>query len=252
MRVLTRLWLLAPLAACSVPDKFLIDGGPAGDSTPSADADPQFACLGQPLPTTAPATLTVRGETRGLGEGALPVVALNAYVVGGANPFIVTQSDANAAFSFDVSTSGAPVDAYVVATYSAHLATHYYPAAPLAASYTDTLVLMTPTKLAQLASAAGTNFNTGMAQLYITVVDCTGAPIPHATVTTAPPGLVAPFRNSLPSATATDTDASGLVAVFNVPPTQTITATATTPGGTFRSTRIVGGGASLIQTKIQP
>src|SRR5437762_3265561 len=87
----TKLWLgvilsTSALAACGggshnadappgTPDAPIVptvDGSPDGrpDADPLLpDADPQFACLGQPIPTTAPTTLTISGDVAELAPG---------------------------------------------------------------------------------------------------------------------------------------------------------------------------------------
>ncbi len=129
-RILPFALTAAALAACG-----------SNSSGPAAG----FECLGQALPTTAPATIAVTGQVR---QNALAPTALRgAYVFAfptvGTDTLAADTSDTPGFYSLSITTGGTPVNGYVRATDSAHITTYAYPAVPLAANATENILMVT-------------------------------------------------------------------------------------------------------------
>jgi hypothetical protein len=234
--------LLAVIAvgACTFPDKVL------EQSTP-------YGCLGQPLPTTAPARVTIAGIVEDRYQGVpIPNAALQAFLTGSTVPVFTVQTDATGKFSMGQGTGGTPVDAYLHATANGFLESYLYPAVPVAESSTMLDVqTFTATELGTLAMLAGETLDPTKAQILVIVVDCNDMPVEGAVVATQPAGDVKYLVSSRPSPTAIATDASGAAFVFNVPPSAT-TINATVSGMMLRSHVLEGLAGALTQTEIQP
>jgi len=196
--------------ADSSADATAVDGG---DAAP----DP-FGCLGQPLPTTAPATVTVSGIVVAPDQTPVDAVALDAFVGASATPAATTTSNATGAFTFDLSTGGTPVDGFIQGSKAGFIDTFYYAPVPLAASTTRaTILISTPSTFSTIAALAQVVPDPTMGTVVIGVVNCQAAPVEGATVTVQPAGTTRYLRNNVPNVLATATDATGLALVFNVP-----------------------------------
>jgi len=125
-RTLCHALIAAGLAACS-----------GNSSGPSAG----FECLGQALPTTAPATVTVTGQVKqnALSPNALGGAYIFAFRTGDTTTRAADTSNTPGFYSLTITTGGTPVDGYVRATDSAHITTYAYPPVPLAADAIENL-----------------------------------------------------------------------------------------------------------------
>lgn len=234
-----RALLLVAVAACSFPDKVL------EQSTP-------FGCLGQPLPTTAPARVTISGVVEDRYQGVpVPAATLQAFLNGSTVPVFTVQTDASGNFSQGQGTGGTPVDAYLHVTANGFLDTYIYPPVPVSDSATLDVQTFEATELGTLAMLAGVTLDPTKAQLLVVAVDCNEMPLEGAVVTTSPAGNVKYLVNQRPSAAAVATDTSGAAFVFNVAPSAT-TINATVSGMTLRSHVLEGLGGAFTQTEIQP
>lgn len=231
--------VVAALAGCSFPDKVL------EQSTP-------YGCSGEPLPTTAPARVTISGVVEDRYQGVpVPAATLQAFLTGTTVPIFTVQTDANGNFSQGQGTGGTPVDAYMHTSASGFLDTYLYPPVPVADSVTLDVQMFTATELGTLAMVAGVTLDPTQAQLLIVAVDCNEMPVEGAVVTTTPGGTVRYLVNSRPSAAATATDASGAAFSFNVP-LSSVKIDATVSGMTLRSHTLDAVTGALTQTEIQP
>jgi hypothetical protein len=230
-------WLA--LSACSFPTK-------------SLDVETPFGCLGQPLPTTAPARVTIAGDVQDPYQG-IPIAnaSLQGFLSGSTVPLFTTSTDANGNFSQGQGTGGVPTDAYLHITANGLLDDLVYPPVPVASSiHVDTQVF-TATELGTLAMLGGVTPDPAKAQMLVVVVDCNDVPLAGATVTTVPAGTTRYLVNKQPSATAVMTDASGAAFVYNIPPSTT-QINATVSGMTLRSHSVSALGGVMTQTEIQP
>jgi hypothetical protein len=154
---------LVALAACSIPDKHGLgddaqvqDGSKTDGTTDGRPVDVAFACLGQPLPTTAPAMFTISGQSTSLsvsGTQVLAGVTLNGYVAGQPTAIITLTTDASGNYSVAVPSGGVPVDGRIVATMGSYLTANVYPSRPFDS---DTIVSVTMITAGTMTLASNT------------------------------------------------------------------------------------------------
>jgi len=158
----------------------------AGCSKSSTAPDPAYACADTPFPTTADAMITVSGTVADFLAGALDSVTVRAFKTGSATAIDSAMTDAQGHFSMTVATGGTPLDGYVHASKTGYIDTYAYPSAPLPASATLTVPMVTAGELSILANQAGVTPTAGKASLGLLPVDCTGAAVAGALVYTSP------------------------------------------------------------------
>jgi hypothetical protein len=231
MRALLLAGLFASVAACSIPDKHAIGGdapyvqdGTVVDTPKPLDAPASgpFACLGQPLPTTAPSTFTISGQSTAIstnGDQAIANVTLNGYVTGQVTPIVTLSTDASGNYSVVVPSGGVPIDGHIVATLPSYLTANIFPSRPFDSDTIVPVEMITSQTLSLAAQVAGVTITGNEAQIAVFVVDCNNTPLVGATVqVTTPQGATGTVRyaiNGIPSQTATMTDTTGLAFVFN-------------------------------------
>jgi hypothetical protein len=164
-----------------------------------------YECLGQAYPTTAPASITVSGTVADFLSGPLVGASVYAFKTGTAAAIDSATTDAAGAFSMTVSTGGTPLNGYLKASKSGYIDTYAYPSAPLPASATISVPVVTSAEFNLLATQAKVTPVAGKGALGIRPVDCTGAAVTGATVTTNP-------------ASSPYADGQGDFFVFNVAP----------------------------------
>jgi hypothetical protein len=246
MRALGGIALAASLvAACSIPEKTLVDAGPTGGP---------FACLNQPLPTTAPAKITISGTLFAPFAG-MPVAATIAevFLVGTATSVFSATTDANGVFSHDQGIGSKPFDMYLRVAPNGFVPTYVYPAVPAVANIDNPIQVFTSMNLQTIASLAGLPpIDPTKVTFLITVADCQNKPVSGATITTNPPGMVRYFVNTTPSPTAIATDAAtGAAIVTNVDVSNT-TVSATVAGMTLHAHNLDGVSGAVMETTVQP
>src|SRR6266487_3388173 len=115
-----------------------------------------FECLGQPLPTTAPAGITFTGQTR---SGLLSQNALSGVEVivsrTGTDTVGADTSTASGLFSITFLTGSTPVDGHLQLKKSGYLSTYAYPSRPLVANDSVGVLMITSSEFAFVAGAAG-------------------------------------------------------------------------------------------------
>jgi hypothetical protein len=238
-----RIMLVVALGACSIPEKHLSDaaGGP-------------YECLGQPLPSTADAKITISGHVSDPFTGnPINGGAVEGYLVGVPSSIFTTTTDATGAFAHDQGTGGVPRNAYLKMTANGFLDAYFFPSAPLAHSMVqDRLTQMTSSDIQTIGQVANVTIDPTKVQLVVVVVDCNGNAVPGATISTTPPGTIRYFEAATPSATAVATDSmTGAALVANLAPSNT-TINATVQGMTLRSHNFDTVAGALMQTEIQP
>lgn len=220
-----------PDAAKAVDAAKVVDAAPP-DAPPADAFIPQdapagnFACAGQPLPTTAPATVAIAGTAQSASAGGLSPAAgvtVKAFAVGTQAPLATTSTSGTGAYSLSVPTGGAALDGYLLGTKQGFRDSYVYPPAKIFQDLPDATVLMLmPSTFDLLLTIAGATQTAGHGAIGIAVVDCNGDPVPGATVTAqavggGPVGTIRYTSGQLPTPSATSTDASGLAFVFDVP-----------------------------------
>ena len=219
---------LGAMTACggssSHPDASAADAH-VGPDAPPPDATTPFGCLGLPLPTTAPATVTVSGKTeeiKNLATQGLGGVAVKAFKSSGGAAIASLTSGTDGTYAISIPTGGTPLDGYVMGHHdpvgsSTYLDTYLYPPHALVGDSDQGVILMlTSDTLGLLTGVAGVTQDPAKGMIGMVVADCNGMPLAGAKVTTEPMGTVVYDSGSLPSSSATMTDTDGRAYVFNV------------------------------------
>ena len=171
----------------------------------TAPKDTAYECLGQAYPTTAPGSITVSGTVSDFLSGPLSGAKVFAFKTGTATAIDSATTDAGGAFGMSVLTGGTPLDGYLKASATGYIDTYAYPSAPLPASAVITVPMVTSSEFNILAGQAKVTPVAGKGALGIRPVDCTGAAVTGATVTTSP-------------SASQYADGQGDFFVFNAPP----------------------------------
>lgn len=223
-----------------------------GKDSNNPDTGP-YACLGDPLPTTAPTTITVTGTvTQGVISPAPSAdAAVTAYRTGNASPLATTTTAANGTFTLTISTGGTPVDGYLQIAKTGYITTFAYPPAPLAANATESPIIVTTTEFNGLSQAAGVTQDGQKGFIAVVAENCDGAAISGATVSTNPAGTYKYNAGGLPSNSATSTSTDGIAYVFNVGPGDVIVQ-AQGGGHTLRAHTVAAGTTGIVLTAITP
>ena len=226
----------------------------AACSSNSSGPGAGFGCLGQPLPTTAPAGIGISGniEQNALSPSPLPGAAVAAFRNSDTTAALDSAtSDTPGHYTLQVTTGGTPVDGYLRVTHSGYIATYAYPARPLAANVVTNVLMITTQELTFLGSAVGASQTAGKGFIGVIVKNCDGTPIAGATVTTSPAGTVRYNSASGPSSSATSTAADGVAYVLNVA-AGTVTVQANGGGHTLRQHIVNARADAVTLTEIQP
>jgi hypothetical protein len=212
-----------------------------------------FGCVNDPLPTTAPALVTVNGAIR---KGALspqPVsgAIITAYRIGAPDTIAADTSNTPGDYIISITTGGTPVNGYLKVTASGQLDTYAYPSRPLAANLTTNVLMPTQNEIDFLGVAVGVTQSASNGFIGVVVKDCFGATVAGATVTTTPAGTVKYNSAGAPSGSATSTSTDGVAYVFNVPAGD-VTVKANGGGETLRQHVVTARAGTVTLTEIQP
>ncbi len=231
-----RALVLTALAAGSFPTKHLATGGDGGSDAPqggsdaprdgTSDAPRGFECLGQPLPMTAPMTITFSGTIVD-SSTVQPLTNLPFQLQDPlGNTLHNGATDNNGGYTFTQASNGVPIDAHFHTVGDpTHTATIQYPAYPYTANNTGIqLNVFSFSALQPLATGCGTTYDNVKPVLIVGVEDCNGTPLSGATVARPQSGTAVCYAGP---AGATTTDTSGIALVFGLSPA-TVTANATT------------------------
>jgi hypothetical protein len=185
-----------------------------------AGAPPDFSCSGATLPTSAPATITITGQTFDEGQTATPLggVAVAAFSRSG-TMLAMTTSDSMGNFTLSIATLGAPVDGYLRGTKSGYRETNVWPAVPWSASTNvGEVALLQPLTETLLAALVGISIDQMKGQIFVNISDCKDINISGATGSSSPAGSNTFYiAGGTPSTTATSTDSEGSLLIANVP-----------------------------------
>lgn len=213
-----------------------------------------FECLGQPLPTTAPASIDLSGQVKKnvLAPIPNPNAIVTAFRSSDTSAALATDtSDTPGRYSVSLTTGGTPVDGYIRVTDSSHIATYAYPAVPLAASDSQNVQMVSATEFGALAAAAGITPQAGKGFVGIIVTDCSGTAIAGATVSSTPGGTVLYNAGGVPSSAAHSTAADGIAYIANVA-AGSVLVQANGGGHTLRAHTIIARGDVITLTQIRP
>ena len=203
---------------------------------PDIAARYDFSCHGQPLPTHAAETVTLRGFTNdSYTGGALPGVMVDLVAKDSGVILDATASDAGGSLAFVLATKSAPVDHYTRMTRDGHVTSYVYPARPLVADTENVFFpVLPPSWRAELAYYAGVDVDPTRGIVAVIVTDCAGERVEGATVTFDPPAeAVAYWDPTFTDASATETTINGHAWGFNVP-AGPVHATISIDGVTYR------------------
>jgi hypothetical protein len=232
----------------------LITVGLAGCGNSSTGPGPGFECLGKPLPTTAPATIHLVGQTKAnaLNPTALQTAAVAAFKTTDSTTALdTTTSDGAGHYALTITTGGAPVDGYLRVTKSSYLPTYAYPAVPLAGDDSVNVLVLTSSEFNLLAGAVGESPTPGDGFIAVVVTDCGGNPLSGATVTSSPPGHIHYDAAGAPSQSATSTSTDGVAYIFNVAAGD-VTISGTAKGHALRQHKVNARANGVVLTEIQP
>jgi hypothetical protein len=211
-----------------------------------------FECLGQALPTTAPAQIVFQGQTK---SGLTSPNALSGVEVivsrTGTDTLGADTSSTPGLFSIMFATGGTPVDGHLQLRKSGYLATYAYPARPLVADDSVGVLMITPTEFSFVAAAAGVAPVAGDGFIGVVLTNCAGTPLAGATVSSTPAGTVRYNAGGVPSSSATSTAADGVAYIANVA-AGNVTVKATASGHTLRQHVVNARADAITVTEIQP
>jgi hypothetical protein len=220
-----------------------------GDSSGPAAG---FGCLGDTLPTTAPAGIAVTGQIRTFSQSPISGATVSAFRNSDTTAALATAtSNTPGNYTLQLTTGGTPVDGYLRVTHSGQIDTYAYPSRPLTADFATNVTMITTAELALLGSAVGVTQTAGNGLIAVVVANCDGTPIAGATVTTSPAGTVRYNSGAAPSPSATSTAADGVAYVLNVA-AGNVTVQASGGGHTLRQHIVTARADAVTLTEIQP
>src|SRR2546427_5510084 len=199
----------------------LIVGGLSACGSSSTSLPAGFECLGQALPTTAPALVNVTGMVTAnvLSPQPVPHAFVYGFRTGDTTHLAGDTTNTPGQYSVAILTGGTPVNGYLAISDSGHhIDTYAYPAVPLAADVTENVLMVSSLEFSFLAAAAGINPVAGDGFIGAVVRNCQGTPISGATVTSMPAGTVRYNAGGAPSSSATAPAVDGGGYIANLPP----------------------------------
>lgn len=238
-----RVGILVLLAACTVSEKHYVaaDAKQADSQADSRiDAPGPFACAGKPLPTTAPAQVTLSGfvnnpvNNQRLANVTIDVLDANNNVLG------TTMTNATGDFSKTLATGGVPVSGHLRATLSGYMQTFVYPSRPIDADKAMLPIAMTTTAgMTTIAQLGGVTYDSAKAMFNVAVLDCDTNLVQGATITTNPQGTLRySDMSGTPTAGLSATTSFGGAWVFNVTAGSVLITGQTMDGIQFRSVSV--------------
>jgi hypothetical protein len=230
----------------------LIAAGLSACGKDSSGPTAGFECLGQPLPTTAPASITFMGQTK---SGLLTQNALSGVEVivsrTGTDTVGADTSSTPGRFSISFLTGGTPVDGHLQLTKSGYLSTYAYPSRPLVANDSVGVLMITSSEFTFVALAAGVTPVAGDGFIGVVVKNCAGTPLAGATVSSSPASTVKYNVGGAPSPSAVSTSADGVAYIANVA-AGNVTVMASASGHTLRQHVVNARANAITLTEIQP
>ena len=233
-------------AACGSSSSSNVDSNPGGGDGPHGDAvvvASSIMITGTATAPGIPSTTNVSGATIG------------AYRAADDSLVISTTTDASGKFTLVVPTNGTALDGYLKATLATYIDTYLYPPAPLTADYTGAAVeMVTSQTFMTLSTIAQGNQMDDKGTIALEIEDASAMTVSGATVSSNPASSAYRYDGtgiSVPSSTATATQADGVAYMFNAP-VGAITVSATKAGTTFKSNNVKSWAGALTTTLITP
>jgi len=217
----------------------------------SSGPDARFACIDDTLPSTAPGTINVTGQTKGNAISPTALGGVEILASTGSDTLAADTSNTPGFYALTIATGGTPVSGFLKLTKSGYLAAYAYPSRPLAADAVNNVLLLTSSEFSFLAALVGVTPVAGDGFIGVVVKDCQGNPISGATVTTTPAGTYRYNSGSTPSSTATSTAADGVAYVANVT-AGNVTVQANAGGHALRQHIVNARADAITLTEIQP
>ncbi len=224
---------------------------------------PPYGCVGDPVPTTAPEIVRIRGRVYDpfALDQPLANVSVSGHVVNQSSSTFAVRTDGTGAFEASEETAGAPHEQYFFAHNPAvppYADTYSYPAAPVANNTTVTLLQFSLPELVGLAAQTCNCMPSPPSPIMIVaVVDCNGDPVAHATltVTAAPsdPIYIGYFDDTgVPNPAARETGRLGAAVVTGPMMPGSVTVGATYGTVPFRTHSVLTFGAALTYVEVSP
>src|SRR5438477_3723828 len=232
----------------------LIAGGLAACGSSSTGVPAGFECLGQALPTTAPAVVNVTGMVTAnvLSPAPVPHAFVYGFRTGDTTHLAGDTTNTPGQYSLAISTGGTPVNGYLAVSDSGHhIDTYAYPAVALAADVTENVLMVSSSEFSFLAAAAGITPVAGDGFIGVVVRNCQGTTIAGAMVTSMPAGTGRYSAGGGPSSSATATAADGFAYIATGAACQW-TVQATASGQTLRQHTVNARANAITLTEIQP
>jgi len=232
----------------------LLAAGLSACGSDSSGPTAGFECIGQPLPTTAPASVTVSGTVNANVLSPSPVAGAYVYAfrTGDTTHLAGDTTDTPGRYSVDFTTGGTPVDGYLAVSDSGHhLPTYAYPAVPLASNLTEDVLMVSTTEVTLIGPVLGVTQDPAKGLMVVVVENCAGQQISGATVTTTPAGTVRYNGPGGPNEAAMSTAADGVAYVFNVTAGDVVVH-ANASGHTLRQHTVNARANAFTLTAIQP
>lgn len=179
-----------------------------------------FSCFGDTPPTSAADPLAVSGTLADL-DTLAPIAgaAAEARLVADSSLLDEDTTAADGSFALSLATGGSPVDAFLAFAAGGYPTTRYFVSDPLAADATALAArAISASQLGLIYFFANVAQLPGTGTAVVVVVDCAGTPIEGASVALTPaPTALRYLAGSLPSPSATATDASGVALGLSAP-----------------------------------
>jgi hypothetical protein len=171
------------------------DAAPVPDATPAPpdaiEDRPALACLGDPAPATAPATIRIEGNLfDGAADPIAPLPGASAELRARSDDALIAAvtTGGDGAFAFDVSTGGAPVDAYLAFAVDGYLPTRMTPPHAFAADVHAPSAVVTAAGLDAWHAQLGVTRDSERGTVLAFVWDCDENGIRGSAVATSPAG----------------------------------------------------------------
>jgi hypothetical protein len=262
--------LFIAAAACGSESSTKPDGPPTPDAAPDAAPDafvrlPDFSCMGNTAPTTAPAQVAITGG--GLASQMLyattdlmytppttitAVPVDNAKIAGFRTGVVAQQgtdqTDAMGDWTF-MMAGVTPIDGYLAATKAGHRNYRFYPPSPIAMDTTvPPILLLNDQTFGLLVQLSQKDQEPANGTVGLAVLDCENVPITGATISVKQGAIEYADDAHVYSL---DQFQPGLYFIFNVPPGVT-TVTATYNGMTMRAHDVEVLAATTSTTAVRP
>jgi hypothetical protein len=241
--------IAALLAACSFPEKELVDGN-----------GPPFGCINAPAPTSATNPAEVSGKVVQAVMGTpIPNVSVAGKLAGNSASIFVATTGANGEFKQSQNTGGTPLDLSLLVSANGYSPTHYYPAYlfthdmryPTGGPEMSAIQLFNQQARGTVETASGITLDPNKGYIILNLEDCNGDPLSGGTVSSSPAGTIIYFNGVTPSPQLTSTGSLGVAMIANLPPGN-VTVTSMARGMSLKTKNMMVDANTFIQVEIGP